>query len=450
VYMPALSTGSRTGRAGSRPDGVRVAEVKPDSPGARAGLLAGDVITHVDGEPVIDFLDFYAAAFAQAYTLRVMRHDGAHELELKRKPGEDTGLATETGPPMLCDNRCVFCFFDQLPPGLRDELYLKDEDYRLSFLHGNYLTLTNLKSEDEARIKTMHLSPLYVSVHSTDEATRARLLGRKPTEPILAILDRLGEAGIRFHAQVVVVPGYNYGTLKSTLNDLCDRHDFVLSTSVVPVGLTCHRDGLTDLRPVSADEAREIVRYVSGLSHRMRQRLGHGLVYASDELMVLSELGIPPAPYYDDYPQIENGVGLIRVLLDSARALEMPPSVQGKKLAFVTGAMAAPYLREVAADLAERGLEIEVIPVSNSLLGASVTVSGLLSGRDILVQLSDAGEYDAVILPPNVLNDNDVTIDDVGVSHMADNLGVPVVVGDYDLSQTIKRLDVVLNQEQTV
>jgi putative radical SAM enzyme (TIGR03279 family) len=450
MCMRALSNRSHPGRTGSRPSGVKVGKVAPDSPGAGAGLLPGDVITCVDGEPIVDFLDFYAAAFGQTYTLTVSRAGREHDLVLERRPGEDTGIEIETGTPILCNNRCVFCFFDQLPKGLRADLYVKDEDYRLSFLHGNYLTLTGLGPKEEARILAMHLSPLYVSVHSTDETARAKMLGRKPPEPILSIVDRLGKAGIRFHTQVVVVPGYNDKTLKSTLTDLCDRNDFVLSASVVPVGLTRHRKGLPEIRLVNADEAREMVHYVNGLNHRMRQRLGHGLVYASDELVIRSGSTIPPAPYYDDYPQFENGVGLVRVLLDSARQIQVRPSLQGKHFAFITGTLAAPYLREIADGLAEQGVNIDVVIIENNLLGSTVTVSGLLAGKDILNRLPDASSYDAVILPPNILNDNDVAIDDIGLSRMAEGFGAPVVVGDYDLTQTFERLDVVLSQEQAV
>jgi putative radical SAM enzyme (TIGR03279 family) len=444
--MTALKSGSRRARAEASNTGVIVRNVAADSPAARAGLRTGDTVTHIDSEPVTDFLDFYMASFSTSYRLTVVR--GAEELALPlaRKPMEETGIEIETGLPRRCNNRCVFCFVDQLPPGLRDALYLKDEDYRLSFLHGSYLTLTNLAPREEERIVSMHLSPLYVSVHATDEGVRAKLLGTEHRESILAILDRLGRRGIRFHTQVVVVPGFNDGeVLEKTLEDLCDRHETVLSVSVVPVGLTCYRQGLEPLECVSPPKARELVRYVKVLNTKTRETAGRGLIYASDEMLLLSGSPVPAASYYDDYPQIENGVGLLRMLVDSTRGLAVPGSMMDKRLVLVTGRLAAPCIKELASVLEGRLGDIEVVSVANSLFGPTVTVSGLIPGRDILEAVLRVPGADAVVLPPNVVNGDGVTLDDMTVSHMSDTLGVPVVVGDYDMKQTMKRLDVVFN-----
>ena len=444
--MTALKSGSRRMRTQVSNPGVVVRSVAAHSPAARAGLRAGDTITHIDSQPVSDFLDFYIASFSPSYSLRVVREGEDLSVRLKRKQMEETGIEIETGAPRGCNNRCVFCFVDQLPPGLRDALYVKDEDYRLSFLHGNYLTLTNLAPRDEERITRMHLSPLYVSVHATDEGVRARLLGTEHKESILTILDRLGARGIRFHTQVVVVPGFNDGeVLKQTLTNLCDRHETILSVSVVPVGLTCYRQGLEPLKGLSPARARELARYVKVLNTRMRETAGRGLVYASDELLLLGESAIPEPSYYDDYPQIENGVGLLRMLMESTKGLAVPRSARGKRLVFVTGRLAEPHIKEVASVLETKATQVAVVGVANSLFGPTVTVSGLLSGRDILEAVMRVPDSDAVVIPPNVVSADGVMLDDIAVSHLSDALGVPVVVGDYDMKQTMKRLDVVFS-----
>ncbi len=438
--MVALKV-SKKGAGARTSKGVKVSHVRSASPAAKAGLKADDIIAEVNGKKVADFLDIFVAAFEDRLALKVRRAGKDKNLEVKRVKGQSLGAELEAGKPTVCNNNCVFCFVDQMPRGLRQGLYLKDEDYRFSFLHGNYLTLTNLSPKDEKRIIDMHLWPLYVSVHSTDEDVRARLMGKKPGEDVISILDRLGSEGIGFHTQVVVVPGMNDGVkLGRTLADLCSRHDFILSVSVVPVGLTCHREGLPPLKMVNSALAGEIVAVIQKFQDEMRRATWRGVVYAADELFLLGGLDIPPGSYYDDYPQTDNGVGLMRMLLDSAEGLRLPAALKGKKMAFVTGALAAPHIEKITSTLSKRGFKVDVIAAANRLFGPMVTVSGLLSGADMLDALPDASEYDAVVLPPNVLNADGVTLDDMTIKDMSDRLGLPVLVGDYDFKETLKRL----------
>ena len=437
--LRSSSVGKRPGLRDCR--GVVVGAVRPGSPAARAGLKAGDSLVAIDGTPITDFLDFYLGAFGPEHDIDVMRGSRRFAARLIRRRGADLGAEIRVGRIKPCGNRCVFCFVDQLPAGLRPELHFKDEDYRLSFLHGNYLTLTNLTRADEARIRSRHLSPLFVSVHSTDDGVRARLLGRRPAEPVLATMRRLARSGVGLHAQIVVVPGYNDGPiLASTLRDLSRLGRCLLSVSVVPVGLTSHRRGLAPLRPVDAASARAIVDQVAGLNTRTRSRTSSGRFYASDEMIILAGREIPGADYYDDFPQIENGVGLVRTFLDQLDGLRVPRSLRGRRLRLVTGTLARPFLERLATRLETRGVRADVVPVVNSLFGPGVTVSGLLPGRAVLAALGGLDDCDAVVLPPDIVNADGVTLDELTPSEMARALGVPVMVAQPGLGRTLTEL----------
>jgi putative radical SAM enzyme (TIGR03279 family) len=423
------------------PTGVVIDHVEPGSPAARAGIRAGDRLLRINGVSIRDTLDVYLELFEKTLEACLERDREIMTLCLRRHRGEDVGMGLRPERPTVCNSKCIFCFVDQMPPGLRRSLYIKDEDYRLSFLHGNYLTLTNLGPSDEERIRRMHLSPLYVSVHATDPEARTRLLGRRHSEPVLDIMDRLGHAGIRFHTQIVLVPGYNDGqVLEQSLGDLCERHEYVLSVSVVPVGLTAHRNGLARIDPVDRELATRTVRQVERIHFRMRDSLGRGLVYAGDEVMLLAGLAIPDTSYYDDYPQIDNGVGLIRYLLDSLEGLRVPGSLKGKRIVLVTGKLAEPYIRELADLLGGRGIEAEVIAVTNRLFGPSVTVSGLLSGEDISLALDRIENADLIVLPPNVLNPDGLTLDSMSLSDVEAATGIKTITAEYDFRQTVKRI----------
>jgi len=430
----------------ARGNTVRISDVRRGSPAARSGLRRGDCIGRIDGRPLRDFLDFYMGSFGSPHVLEVLRGGSCHYSVLRRGRAQDLGLEIERGGLKACGNRCVFCFVDQLPGGLRPALYFKDEDYRLSFLHGNYLTLTNLRPDDIARIAADHLSPLYVSVHATDAKLRGRLLGLRRPAPILDILKRLGRMGIKFHTQIVVVPGYNDGkSLDTTLRDLCALRGTVSSISVVPVGLTSRRCRLPAIEPVSGQASLEIVETVAGIRRRERRRCGRGMVYAADELFLRSGLAIPPASYYDDFPQIENGVGLARTFLDQIRVLRVPCDLKGMRLRLATGLLAKPLVERLATLLRRRGVEAETVAVENSLLGPSVTASGLLPGRALIQSLRGLPRCDVVALPPDVFSADGVTLDDFAITQIESALRVPVVRGSHDLRSTLKKISARMN-----
>ena len=425
-----------------KPAGVVLKGVHKGSPADEAGLKAGDRILYINDMPIDDFLDLYVASFDQAYVMKYERGGSKTEAEFERAPGVPLGVDVDMGDLHECHNKCVFCFFDQMPKGLRKELYFKDEDYRLSFLHGNYLALTNLKPEDEERIERMKLSPLYVSVHATHPEVRERMLGKKPPEDVMAILKRLGAKGIQFHTQIVVVPGYNSGEiLRQTLEDLVEMGETILSVGVVPVGLTAHREGLPEVEPVDADLAKEVVTMVRGFNHRMRQRIGKGVVYAADELFIKAGMALPGASYYDDYPQVENGIGMLRLLLDSAKEAVLPERLRDKWITFVTGTLAKPYLVEIAGILRKEGLIANVLAPHNSLFGDIVTVSGLLPGKDVVALKPRLKGFDAVVLPPDMVSAAGLTLDGMTVEDLEKELGLPVVPGSMDVRDILDELE---------
>ncbi|MDR7402935.1 MAG: DUF512 domain-containing protein, partial [Armatimonadota bacterium] len=310
-------------RQGVGTGGGTIASVRPGSWAARAGLGKGDVVLSVNGQPLQDVLDYRYLCAEPHVRLEVRRPDGTVLLlETEKDVDQDLGIsftaATFDGI-RRCRNRCLFCFVDQMPGGLRPGLYVKDDDYRHSFLYGNYITLTGLRADDWQRIRRLRLSPLYVSVHTTNPVLRARLMGTPRAAPIMDRLRRLAEEGIRFHAQVVLCPGWNDGPeLERTGRDLAGLYPAVESVAAVPVGLTAHRQGLPPLRGYTAAEARAVLAQVDTLRAENMSRLGTPLLYAADEFYALAGRPIPAARYYGDFPQLENGVGLVRRFLDTA------------------------------------------------------------------------------------------------------------------------------------
>lgn len=386
-----------------RTNGCLITAVEPGSPADRAGIIPGERILSINGEEVPDLIAYLALSASWRCALAVAGGGRTRKVAIEKSDEESLGLSFDGvvfDGIRRCGNKCVFCFVDQLPKGLRPTLYVKDEDYRLSFLQGNYITLSNLSPADLKRIKTMRLSPLYVSVHATDPAVRGRLLGLDGTAPILPALRDLVENGIRLQTQAVICPGWNDGSvLDRTIGDLEALWPGIQSLAVVPVGLTAHRQGLTPLRPFSPEEARALLRQLQPWQERFLARSGTRFVFAADEFYVMAGEQIPPGSCYEDYPQIENGVGLVRSFEDEFRMAwrRWRREVRPGRVRVVTGTAASAMWMRLARLTRPVGLELEILPVVNRFFGESVTVAGLLTGADIVRALADLSDMPAFV-----------------------------------------------------
>ncbi len=428
-----------------QPSGGEIASVAPGSLGEKLGLRPGDRLLAINGHPLRDVMDcqFYSAE--EHLELRLRRGDREMTIETQRKYGQELGL--DFVQPLFdglrrCTNGCEFCFIAQLPKGLRSSLYVRDDDYRLSFLTGSFVTLTNLTEADWERLAQQRLSPLYVSVHATDPLLRRRIFGR-PVPDIRPQLRRLGELGIHVHAQVVLIPGLNDGPhLERTAFDLAGLYPTVKSVALVPVGLTKHHRG--GCRPYTSAEARKLLAQVAPWQRDFRQRWSVGFIYLADEWVLLAGEPVPPAWAYDGFPQLENGVGLVRELVDdweSVKGALSSVTFRGSKLTLVCGTLIAPILRDMAHELTSlTGLDLEVIPIVNHFFGPTVTVSGLLTGQDVVGALRERNLGDAVILPRAMFDaPGGRTLDDWTPDQLGEQLGVPMWCAE-NLREVVERL----------
>jgi len=427
---------------------ARVLLLEPDSPAANAGVQIGDVLTHVNSQPVLDIVDFAFLSAGEEVTLDVEREDSG-PLHFVITKGYDEDLGIEFGDDLfdrvhICKNKCVFCFLYQQPKGLRPSLYIKDDDYRLSFLHGNYLTLTNMGEDEFQRVIDQKLSPLFVSVHATDPEVRGRMLGRKGPEAILPRLEMLADAKIQIHGQVVLCPGYNDGAqIEQTVQELSQLHPDargtyggVLSVAVVPVGLTQFRDRLAALTTCSPDFCRDLLAQAEGWRAKFHKSLGTNFVFLSDEFYLSAGLPVPLARQYEGFPQLEDGVGLVRLFQDDVQkvARRLPARIANSRTAtLVTGELAAPFLGSLADTLNRvENLNVNVCAVHNTFFEGNISVAGLLTGHDIATALNKMGEAvgDRIVLPSIMLRDpdRDIFLDDMSLNDFQSAVGREVCV----------------------
>jgi putative radical SAM enzyme (TIGR03279 family) len=426
---------------------LEINSIEPGSIADELGLQPSDKLLSVNGEVINDLVDFLIEEPEETLLLEVERSDGElWELEIEHDGKEPLGLGLPHPEPKQCGNNCIFCFVHQLPRGMRRTLYIKDEDYRFSYLYGAYVTLTNLSEEDVQRILRKRLSPLYISVHAVDSELRQRLLG-KPVPDVMPLMKELVDGGIELNTQVVVCPGINDGEyLAKTLDALVELAPGVKSLAVVPVGLTGHRQRLPDLRTHSKAEADTLVNWVESRQAELMPRLGTRFIFAADELYLKADRDFPPLTDYEDLAQIENGVGLIPVfrmqakeVLAEVHELSLPP------VSLVTGVSAAGEIERFAGQLAKQcGLDLRVHAVANHFFGGQVTVTGLLTGQDLIEQLANVDLGQILLVPDVMLREGeDLLLDDVRISNLAEALQVEVEVvpadpwGIWDMLDTL-------------
>jgi len=416
--------------------GLKIDAVHPGSIADQMDVLPGDYLIAVNGHPLRDLIDYsYYTSFDDQLLLEIKKPDGEiWELEIEREPGESMGLLFPPPKPARCANNCIFCFVHQLPRGLRKPLYVKDEDYRLSFLNGNYVTLANLKNTELSRITEQRLSPLYISVHATNPALREQLLGNKNIEPILTQLQKLADAGIAMHTQVVLCPGLNDALeLERTVSDLAALYPAVQSLAVVPLGLTSHRRNLPHLTAVDSVYAAEFVNRWEPRARALRKKLGAPFLFLADEFYLKGALPFPPIKEYGDFPQIENGVGMAPLFMkEAAQLLKRAGSIGKFRATVVTGVSSFGFVSDFLEELGEKsGLDLVAVAVQNRLFGETVTVSGLLSGRDIISALK-GHDIGAVLLIPDVMlkEGESVFLDDMSLDELERQTGSSVEVFD--------------------
>ena len=417
-----------------------IASVDRPSAAHRAGVRPGEKLIAIGGHRVVDVLDYRFFGYDADPELVLESPEGVRRTVRVRKPeGEDLGLNFDTylmDEPMPCSNHCLFCFVDQMAPGCRDTLYFKDDDARLSFLMGNYITLTNLSDREAQRIIDLRISPINVSVHATDPKLRCTLLGNKDGAKSLDWMRKFGAAGIEMNGQIVVCPGWNDGEqLQRTMEDMAEMG--FASCSVVPVGLTKYRKGLAQLRGVDQEAACAIIDRVEAYAGTCLAERGSRLFFCSDELYLRACRPLPPEEAYEGYVQIENGVGMLRSLITEFEAgleLEEPDEKQFSFTA-ATGVSCGPFLEELLGKLRQKFPRVtgKICPIVNDFFGHTIDVAGLVTGRDLIAQLRGKDLGERLLMPVNMLrHGGDVFLDDVRVSDVEEALGVPVTVVEQD------------------
>jgi putative radical SAM enzyme (TIGR03279 family) len=422
---------------------VRIAEIETGSIAEALSLEIGTRIVRINGERVRDGIDLTFLLADTALELETVTPGGeAVVYDIERDPGTPVGIVPAPDTIRECANKCVFCFIDGNPEGVRQSLWLRDDDFRLSFTYGSYVTLTNLGPKGLQRLIDQRISPLYVSVHATEPDVRERLLVNQSAGLIMDHLRSLLEGGLEVHTQVVLCPEWNDGVhLERTIDDLWGLGEGIRSLSVVPVGLTRYNLN-RPVRLLRADEARAAIEAVDRVRARALDERSLGWCYAADEMYLTADLPLPGSTYYDDGALYENGVGAVRRFVDGFdEGLERVPRLVGRRLRLVTGRSMAPFLRERAARLAgASGAEVEVVEIVNDFFGETCTVAGLLAGRDIAAALGRGREDDVVLLPAEALNADDLFIDSMSRAELEGALAEATVLTGYEITEALAAL----------
>ncbi len=418
----------------------KIRSIDRDSP-LRHRAEPGDVLLSINGHRIIDVLDYKYFAYDRELALRLRRPDGTeYELQVHKPEGGDLGLDFESylmDRPRSCANACVFCFIDQLPKGMRPTMYFKDDDARLSFLLGNYITLTNLSQREIERIIALHISPINVSVHTTNPELRRRMLKNKRAGETIEVMRRFAASGIVMNCQIVCCPGWNDGEeLLRTMRELEEMYPGVHSVSIVPVGLTKYREGLEKLTPFTPEHAAETLDMVTAFGDECLKKHGTRIFFCGDEMYLLAGRELPPDEFYEEHTQLENGVGMLRLLeTEFKSALRLSDEPDGVPFAIATGVSAAPYFQRLL-DLAKEKypkLDGRVYAIVNDFFGHSINVSGLITGQDLIAQLKDRDIGRRLLISQNMLRRQEMDfLDDITLAEASKALGVPIYPVEQD------------------
>ncbi len=428
---------------------VIIKEVKKGSAAYRSGIKAGDTLVSLNGEEIVDVLDYRFYQNDTKVKIEFLNTKGKLKAKTVKKNADDElGLCFETylmDKQHSCKNKCIFCFIDQLPKGMRDSLYFKDDDSRLSFLFGNYITLTNLTEHEISRIIKMHISPVNISVHTTNPELRVQMMKNKHAGEVLSVIERLNDAGIQINCQLVLCPDYNDGEeLKKTLADLTAKEN-IGCIAAVPVGLTKHREGLPELKPFDKERALKTVEILERFGEETKKATGQRKVFASDEFYILAEKPIPEAEFYEDFLQLENGVGLWALLKSEANLAinDLEENCENRTVSVATGVSAYPLITEIVDKTKVKchNLTVNVYPIKNEFFGEQITVSGLITGGDILNQLEGKPLGDELLIPSSMLRfENDLFLDDMHIDTLGVKLGVKVTAVNNDGYELINKI----------
>ena len=418
---------------------VKIVSVDKNSRAENHGIRGGDILISINGREISDVLDYRFFLADRTICLRLSREGNEFEVTIVKKQYDDIGLEFET--PLMdkkhsCENKCIFCFIDQLPKGMRKTLYFKDDDSRLSFLHGNYITLTNLHDKDIDRIIEMHISPVNVSVHTTNPELRVKMMHNKRAGEVLSYMKKLADAGISLCGQIVLCKGINDGEeLERSMRDLSALFPAMQSVSIVPAGLTRYREKLYPLECFSKEESAQVIEQVDRFARELEANIGSRMFFCSDEFYLKAELPLPEEDYYEGYPQIENGVGMITSLVTEFRGEldyldEYLASYKApRRVSIATGAAAYDTIKQMAIELEARieGLRVDVYKIINHFFGETITVSGLLTGKDIAEQLDGKELGELLLFPGNALRaGEDIFLDDMTPDELSRRLNVAV------------------------
>ena len=418
-----------------------ISDVLPGSPAERAGLQRGDALLSINGEPVIDMIDYEHLTASDFLTLEIQKKNGEQEIiELEKDDYEPLGLSFATSlmdKMRTCKNHCVFCFIDQMPKGGRSSLHVKDDDWRMSFVMGNYVTLTNLDERELDRVIRRRVSPLYISLHASDPAVRRAMMKNPHAGDILPQLKRLAEAGLQFHLQIVLCPGLNDGdVLRRSIDDMLALYPSAQSLAIVPVGLTRFREGLAPLRTFTPEEARALITEMESKQREILSKLGTRFAFLADEWYTLAKMTLPAYDDYEEFPQIENGVGLLRLFEgEMLEALaERKPLRKPKRFLMAGGISAHDFFAESYQKLLPYGITIDTRAIKNRFFGESVTVGGLVTGGDLVEQLKGEDFGRALLIPRAMLKaDEDLFLDGMSKTEAECALGtriIPVATGE--------------------